>query len=239
MTPVGGVLRPNPVQPAVQSKPKAVTPKIPIPLKASPTKARLPMPKRPLQTNVEDELPSWAKAAEPSQPAVAKATDKPVLVTKPVAPTEWVDQPEPHTWQPFASMEEEHRAFHDAIDEGIRRSIEAKAKAEPAPVAISQLPVERAEQVVQNYITEATERLEILMKLNGTVPAVNLLARVPMDNVDNVRPNAKVRVRRTTRKQQRRFAQAKMVTKSVLQSEYYSDLKVLEAMIQQIKAVSP
>eukprot|EP00971_Amphidinium_carterae_P034718 683359-Amphidinium_carterae.1 len=77
------------------------------------------------------------------------------------------------------------------------------------------------------------------MKLNGTVPALNLHARVPMDNVDNVRPNAKVRVRRTTRKQQRRFAQAKMVTKSVLQSEYYSDLKVLEAMINQIKAVSP
>eukprot|EP00971_Amphidinium_carterae_P337953 6475062-Amphidinium_carterae.1 len=55
-TPVGGVLRPNPAQPAVQSKPKAVTPKIPVPLKA-----RLPMPKRPLQTNVEDELPLWAR----------------------------------------------------------------------------------------------------------------------------------------------------------------------------------
>eukprot|EP00971_Amphidinium_carterae_P006557 129332-Amphidinium_carterae.1 len=90
MTPVGGVLRPNPSQPAVQSKPKtAVTPKIPIPLKASPPKARLPMPKRPLQTNVEDELPAWAKATEPAQPAVAKSIDKPVLVTKPVTPTEW------------------------------------------------------------------------------------------------------------------------------------------------------
>eukprot|EP00971_Amphidinium_carterae_P294319 5843921-Amphidinium_carterae.1 len=77
------------------------------------------------------------------------------------------------------------------------------------------------------------------MKLNGTVPALNLLARVPMDNIDNARPNAQVRIRRTTRKQQRRFAQAKMVTKSVLQSEYYSDLKVLETMINQIKAVSP
>eukprot|EP00971_Amphidinium_carterae_P309789 6156240-Amphidinium_carterae.1 len=60
------------------------------------------MPKRPLQTNVEDELPTWAKEA-PSQPAVAKAVDKPVLVTKPVAPTEWIDQPEPHIWQRFVN----------------------------------------------------------------------------------------------------------------------------------------
>eukprot|EP00971_Amphidinium_carterae_P245212 4869393-Amphidinium_carterae.1 len=30
-------------------------------------------------------------------------------------------------------MEEEHRAFRDAIDKGIKRSIEAKAKAEPEP----------------------------------------------------------------------------------------------------------
>eukprot|EP00971_Amphidinium_carterae_P316844 6298637-Amphidinium_carterae.1 len=111
-------------------------------------------------------------------------------------------------------MEEEHRAFHDAIDEGIKRSIEAKAKTEPAPVTISQLPRERAEQVVANYITEASERLAILMKLNGTVPAVNLLARVPIGDIDNFRPNAKVRLRRTTRKQQRRFAQAKTVTKA-------------------------
>eukprot|EP00971_Amphidinium_carterae_P280925 5577209-Amphidinium_carterae.1 len=101
-TPVGGVLRPNPVQQAVQSKPKAVTPKMSIPLKA-----RLPMPKRPLPTNVEDELPSWAKG-ESTQPPAAVAAAPPVLVTKPVTqvekkPTEWVDQPEPQIWQRFVS----------------------------------------------------------------------------------------------------------------------------------------
>eukprot|EP00971_Amphidinium_carterae_P252201 5007201-Amphidinium_carterae.1 len=64
------------------------------------------MPKRPLQTNVEDELPSWAKfgnVAESAQPAAAQAIDKPVLVTKPVKPTDWVDQPEPHMWQRFVN----------------------------------------------------------------------------------------------------------------------------------------
>eukprot|EP00971_Amphidinium_carterae_P253784 5038038-Amphidinium_carterae.1 len=86
-TPVGGVLRPTPVPHAVQSKPKAVTPKMPIPLKA-----RLPMPKRPLPTNVE-ELPSWAKG-ESTQPPAAAAVAPPVLVTKPVTkvekkPAEW------------------------------------------------------------------------------------------------------------------------------------------------------
>eukprot|EP00971_Amphidinium_carterae_P328476 6460376-Amphidinium_carterae.1 len=106
ITSVGGVLRPNPAQPAVQSKPKAVVPKISISLKASSPKARLPMPKRPLQTNVEDELPSWAKfgnVAKPAQPAAAKAIDKPVLVTEPVVPTKWIDQPEPHAWQRFVN----------------------------------------------------------------------------------------------------------------------------------------
>eukprot|EP00971_Amphidinium_carterae_P204271 4053449-Amphidinium_carterae.1 len=72
-TPVGGVLRPNPVQHAVQSKPKAATPKMSIPLKA-----RLLMPKRPLPTNVEDELPSWAKSGS-TQPPAAAAAAPPVL----------------------------------------------------------------------------------------------------------------------------------------------------------------
>eukprot|EP00971_Amphidinium_carterae_P059474 1175946-Amphidinium_carterae.1 len=76
-TPVGGALRPNPAQPAVQSKPKAATSKIAIPLKA-----RLPMPKRPLPTNVEDELPTWAKSGS-TQPPAAVAAAPPVLVTKP------------------------------------------------------------------------------------------------------------------------------------------------------------
>eukprot|EP00971_Amphidinium_carterae_P297699 5914796-Amphidinium_carterae.1 len=102
----------------------------------------------------------------------------------------------------IARMEEEHRAFGEAIEQSIRRSAEAKAKAEPAPVLFSQLPLQRAEQVVQNYITEALERLAILIILNG-ISAVNLLARVPMGDVDSARPNAKVRIRRTTRKQQR------------------------------------
>eukprot|EP00971_Amphidinium_carterae_P294752 5852796-Amphidinium_carterae.1 len=81
----------------------------------------------------------------------------------------------------IAQMEEEHKAFHEAIEQGIRQSAAAKAKAEPTPTLISQLPLERAEQVVAKYITEASERLAILMKLNGTVLAVNLLARVPED----------------------------------------------------------
>eukprot|EP00971_Amphidinium_carterae_P236418 4691925-Amphidinium_carterae.1 len=59
-----------------------------------------------------------------------------------------------------------------------------------------------------------------------------------MDDVDNARPNAQVRVRRTTRKQQKRFAAARSKTKAVLQAEYYADLRVLEQMIQQIKAES-
>eukprot|EP00971_Amphidinium_carterae_P115614 2290260-Amphidinium_carterae.1 len=83
-------------------------------------------------------------------------------------------------------MEEEHKAFHEAIEQGIRQSAEAKAKAkakpEPTPILISELPLERAEKVVAKYVTEASERLAILIKLNGTVPEVNLLARVPMDD---------------------------------------------------------
>eukprot|EP00971_Amphidinium_carterae_P350636 6491659-Amphidinium_carterae.1 len=120
----------------------------------------------------------------------------------------------------IARMEEEHKAFHEVIEQGIQRSAAAKAKAksEPTPTLFSQLPTVRAEQVVEKYVTEASERLAILMKLNGTVPEVNLLARVPMGDDDNARPNAQVRVRRTTRKQQRRFAEARSKTKRVLQS---------------------
>eukprot|EP00971_Amphidinium_carterae_P111101 2200556-Amphidinium_carterae.1 len=143
----------------------------------------------------------------------------------------------------IAQMEEEHRAFHEVLEQATQRSAAAKAKAtaksEPTPTFISQLPRERAEQVVEKYVTEASDRLAILMKLNGTVPEVNLLAHVPMGDVDHARPNAKVRVRRTTRKQQRRFAEAKSKTKAALQAEYYADLRVLETMIQQIKAESP
>eukprot|EP00971_Amphidinium_carterae_P322697 6413708-Amphidinium_carterae.1 len=61
------------------------------------------MPKRPLPTNVEDELPTWAKSGS-TQPPAAAAAAPPVLVTKPVTkvekkPMEWVDQPEPQIWQ--------------------------------------------------------------------------------------------------------------------------------------------
>eukprot|EP00971_Amphidinium_carterae_P089379 1768987-Amphidinium_carterae.1 len=86
----------------------------------------------------------------------------------------------------IAQMEEEHKAFHEAIEQGIRQSAaaaKAKAKSEPTPTLLSQLPVERAEQVVEKYVTEASDRLAILMKLNGTVPEVNLRARVPMGHL--------------------------------------------------------
>eukprot|EP00971_Amphidinium_carterae_P212233 4212158-Amphidinium_carterae.4 len=78
------------------------------------------------------------------------------------------------------------------------------------------------------------------MKLNGSVPAVNVMARVPMEDDDaaNARPNAQVRVRRTTRRQQRRLAQAKSRTRLTLQAEYFADLRVLEQLIQQIKTNS-
>eukprot|EP00971_Amphidinium_carterae_P190016 3771923-Amphidinium_carterae.1 len=66
----------------------------------------------------------------------------------------------------IARMEAEHEAFHEAIEQGIRHSAEAKANA------------------------KAKQRLAIFLKLKGTVPEVNLLARVPMDDVDNARPNA-------------------------------------------------
>eukprot|EP00971_Amphidinium_carterae_P337231 6473954-Amphidinium_carterae.1 len=96
-TPVGGVLRSNPVQAAVQTKPKAVIP----------VKAKLPCCKRALQTNVEDELPSWARG-EPEQQTFAAAASTPILVTKPAVkvaqkPTEWVDKPEPQMWERFLS----------------------------------------------------------------------------------------------------------------------------------------
>eukprot|EP00971_Amphidinium_carterae_P126273 2501529-Amphidinium_carterae.1 len=57
----------------------------------------------------------------------------------------------------IAQMDEEHKAFHDAIDQGIQRSIAAKAareRSEPTPTLFSDLPVERAEKVVAKYVQE-------------------------------------------------------------------------------------
>eukprot|EP00971_Amphidinium_carterae_P319676 6353457-Amphidinium_carterae.1 len=112
----------------------------------------------------------------------------------------------------IAKMEEEHKAFHEILESNL----------------------------VTKYVKEASDRLAVLMKLNGTVPEVNLLARVPMEDDDaaKARPNAQVKVRRTTRRQQRRLAESKSKTKRTLQAEYFADLRVLEQMIQQVKAES-
>eukprot|EP00971_Amphidinium_carterae_P191127 3793039-Amphidinium_carterae.2 len=98
-TPVGGILTQQTMSAPVLTKPKAVP---------HAAKARLPMPKRPLATQREDdELPSWAQDPA-TQPASAGAASTPVLVTKPsgmttLAPTKWTDMPNPQLWERFVS----------------------------------------------------------------------------------------------------------------------------------------
>eukprot|EP00971_Amphidinium_carterae_P091375 1808864-Amphidinium_carterae.2 len=141
-------------------------------------------------------------------------------------------------------MEEEYEAFHEILESNVRKSAKSRAKmqSEQAPVMLSELPVERVEQLVTKYVKEASDRLAVLMNLDGTVPEINLLAGVPMEDADGARPNAQVKVRRTTRRQQRRLAKARSKTNRTLQpklqAEYFTDLRVLEQMIQQVKAES-